>query len=173
MSERSRIFDLLLILVGAFTALFGTILTELWLIPAKQNKLHQNELIENRLSKLYAPLIIATANGQFSMTGDLVFYRVYEVMEEYGYLADDEMMNKYLEFVGLCRFTGYDDLKEGSPISKPLPIDVIIEVVRQRKPPLEWTADSLEKAIKVEKEFIELLLMDYDKSRKTFYIVNQ
>jgi len=94
-------------------------------------------------------------------------------MEEYGYLADDEMMNKYLEFVGLCRFTGYDDLKEGSPISKPLPIDVIIEVVRQRKPPLEWTADSLEKAIKVEKEFIELLLMDYDKSRKTFYIVNQ
>ena len=173
MNERSRIFDLLLILVGAFTALFGTILTELWLIPVKQSKLHQYELIEKRMSMLYTPLIIATASGQLSMIGDLVFHKVYEIMEEHGYLADEEVMNKYLEFLGLCMFASYDDLKEGSVFSQPLPSDVIIEVVRQRKPPLKWSADSLEKAIKVEKEFIQLLLKYYEEARKTFHIGNE
>jgi hypothetical protein len=60
--------------VGAIIALLSTMLTELWLTPAKQHKLHQQELMENRLSRLYSPLILATGKGQFSMTGDLIFY---------------------------------------------------------------------------------------------------
>ena len=38
LKERSRVYDLLLILVGAIISLSGTTLTELWLIPAKQQR---------------------------------------------------------------------------------------------------------------------------------------
>ena len=80
------------VLVGAITALFGTLLPELWFIPAKQHKLHQKQLMENRLSRLYTLLVLATGRGQFSMTGDIVFFKVQEIMEEHGYLADDEVI---------------------------------------------------------------------------------
>jgi len=92
--ERSRGYDLVLVLVGALTALVGTILTELWLIPAKQHRLHQAQLMEDRLSKLYTPLVLATGMGQFSITGDIVFFKVREIMTASGYLADDEVIKK-------------------------------------------------------------------------------
>ena len=82
-------------------------------------------------------------------------------------------MDKYLEFVGLCRFAGYDDLKDGSLISRPLPDNVIIEIIKQRKPPLKWDVDSQEKAIKMEKDFYQVLLKHYTGARKTFSIGNE
>ena len=132
MEKRPIYYDVLIILIGAGIALVGTILSELWLIPAKQNKIHAQQLIEYKLSKLYTPLIIATGKGQFSMTGDIIFYKVHEIMEEYGYLSDDEVINKYIEFFGLCRFAGFDELLEGSLFSEPLSRDVILEIAQDR-----------------------------------------
>jgi hypothetical protein len=107
------------------------------------------------------------------MTGEITFYKVQGIMNDHGYLADQEVMDKYIEFVGLCRFASYDDLKAGSLVQKPLPGDVIIEIVKQRRPPLKWDADSLEKAIQVEKDFNEVLLKHYKRARKTFSIGNE
>jgi hypothetical protein len=97
--KRSSVYDLFLVLVGAIIALFGTVLTELWLIPVRQQKLHHQELLENRLSRLYTPLFLATGKGEFSMTGDIIFYKVREIMDQYGYLADQQVMDKYIEFL--------------------------------------------------------------------------
>jgi hypothetical protein len=172
LNKRSRVYDLILILMGAIIALLSTVLTELWLIPAKQEKLHHQELLENRLSRLYTPLILATGKGEFSMTGDIIFYKVREIMDQYGYLADQEVMDKYIEFFGLCRFASYDDLRRGSFLSKPLPNDVIVEIVKQGRPPLKWDADSLDKAIQVEKDFNQILLKHYKRARDTFLLAN-
>ena len=173
MDKRPWVHDLILVLVGAAIALSSNVLNELWLIPRKQQKLHHQELLENRLSRLYTPLILATDKGQFSMTRDITFYKVREIMDQYGYLADQEVMNKYIEFFSLCRFASYDDLRGGSSLSKPLPNDVIIEIVKQGKPPLKWGADSLEKAIKLEKEFNQVLLKHYKRAREAFLIENE
>ncbi len=173
MSERSGVYDLLLVLLGAIIALLSTVLTELWLIPTKQQKLHHQELLENRLSRLYTPLILATGKGQFSMTGDIVFYKVREIMDQYGYLGDQEVINKYIDFFALCRFANYDDLRRGSSLSKPLPDDVIIEIVKQRRPPLKWDEDSLKKATQVEKDFNQVLLKHYKRAREAFSMGNE
>lgn len=169
-NKKLRVYDLVLIFVGSIITLFGTVISELWLIPAKQHKLHQTELIENRLSKLYTPLIIATGKGQFSMTSDIVFYRVYEIMESYGYLADKEIVDKYIEFIDLCRFADYNELKEGASLPMPLSNDIIIEIIKQRKPPLKWTSESLRKALHAEKRFIRLLLKHYNEAQQSFSI---
>jgi len=91
-------------------------------------------------------------------------------MDEYGYLADQEVMDKYLEFVGLFRFAGYEDLKAGSLTSRPLPDDIIMEIIKERKMPLMWDGDSLLKALQVEKDFMKLLLQHYERARKKFLI---
>ena len=168
MNDRSRIYDALLIVLGAFIAFIGTVFTELWLGPAKQAKIHQHEIIEHRLSKLYAPLVLATGKGAFSMTSDLVFYKVQNIMDDYSYLADSEVVDKYIKFVSLCRFAGYEDLRTGTSIHKPLSSDVILEIVKQRKPPLKWTPSSLKEAIQMEKDFNIVLLKYYDSARKRY-----
>ena len=102
------------------------------------------------------------------MTSDLVFYKVQDIMDEYGYLADPEVVDKHIEFVSLCKFAGYEDLRTGSLIQKPIPNEVVLEIVKQKRPPLKWTANSLEEAIRVEKEFNRILLKHYDGSRHSF-----
>ena len=168
LKNQSWISGLAPVLLGALIAYLGTITSELWLIPAKQEKIHRNEIAELKFSKLYAPLVLATGKGQFSMTGDMVFYKVHEIMEEYGHLADEELVTKYIEFLGLSKSASYDDLKSGSPIQMPLPDDVVIEIIKQRKAPLVWTPSRLEKALKVEQEFNAILLEKYSKAREAF-----
>jgi len=106
------------------------------------------------------------------MTSDLVFYKVQGIMDEYSHLADSEVVDKYIEFVSLCRFAGYEDLRTGSSIQKPFPNDLILEIVKQKNPPLKWTANSLEEAVRVEKDFNRILLKHYDRARHSFLAKN-
>ena len=167
MRERLRGSIWLTLLVGGCLPLVTLIIDRFWLTPKTVSIMHQRELLEYRVSRLYAPLVVVTAGGQFSMTSDLVFYKVLDIMSEYGYLADDEVMNKYIEFLTICRFASYHDLTQGSSLRGPLPREVVLEIIKQRRPPLKWTPSSLERAIRVEKEFYRLLFLYYRKAKRS------
>jgi len=78
-------------------------------------------------------------------------------------------IKKYVAFCGLCRFADFNDLSSGTLFPKPISNEIIVEIVRQQKPPLKWSADSLKKALKAEKEFNEVLLQRYEKAREAFF----
>jgi hypothetical protein len=159
---------LLSVIIGGVMTLIGSIVTQLYLVPMKEIKTHQYALVESKLSKLYQPLLLATGYGNFSITSDIPFWKVYSILENYGYLADADFMGKYVEFLKFCRFARYDDLKEGGLIQRPLPESIIVEIIKQGKPPLKWDADSLENALKIEKEFTSLLIKFHEKAFKDF-----
>ena len=142
---------ILLIVLGSVLTIAGSVVSELWLIPAKQEKLRRQEIAEMKFSRLYAPLILATGKGELSMASDLVFYRVQDIMERYGYLGSPELIDRYIQFVMDCQFASYEELRSGGLMTKPLPKEVIVEIVKQRKPPLAWSAGSLEDALESEK----------------------
>ncbi|HDH99019.1 MAG TPA: hypothetical protein ENF70_07820 [Deltaproteobacteria bacterium] len=149
------------IIIGAAVSLTVTVLTQLYLIPSREIKLHMYQQKEHRVTRLYQPLLVSTGYGNFSMTAPGVFFKVNKIMESYGYLADQEVVEKYIEFLKLVRFVNYNDLREGNFIQKPASENLIIELIRQGVTPLEWTASSLEKALKVEKEFQNVVRKHY------------
>ncbi|MCF8146400.1 MAG: hypothetical protein K9N21_21035 [Deltaproteobacteria bacterium] len=154
-NERGRSFwtPLLAVILGGLVSIATTAILQLWLIPAKEWKGHIRELQEQRLSKLYQPLTIATLDGQATIVSDVTFYRVWSIMNEYGYLAHPELMEKYLAFLRLCEFAGYEDLKEGSFHQRPPPDELVLEIVKEKHFPLKYTAERLEKLNVSAKEF--------------------
>ena len=56
----------------------------------------------------------------------------------------------------------------GSIITKPLPNDFVIEITKQRMPPIKLTPSRLDQVLEVEKEFNELLMKYYEKARTEF-----
>jgi len=62
------------------------------------------------------------------------------------------------------RFANYKDLREGNFIQTPASEKLIIELIRQGVTPLEWTAISLEKALKVEREFQNVVRKHYEEA---------
>ncbi|RLB30251.1 MAG: hypothetical protein DRH11_15100, partial [Deltaproteobacteria bacterium] len=54
-----------------------------------------------------------------------------------------------------------NDLRKGNFIQKPASENLIIELIRQGVTPLKWTPSSLEKALKVEKEFQNVVRRHY------------
>lgn len=166
LNKRFAWLPALYLIIGAMLTFGGTVFSELYLIPSKEMRVSLNKQREYRLSKLYQPLLLATKYGNFSMTSDLIFYEIDQIMKNYGYLADQEVIDKYIEFTKVCRFAGYEDLVRGVSFKPGLSENVILEIIKQRKPPLMWTANSLESAVKIEKEFHELLVKYYEKARK-------
>ena len=102
---------ILAVILGAIISLFGSMATQYWFIPMRMQKIHQQQLVEDRFSKLYAPFVLVTGKGNISLTSDIPFYKVKDIMEKYGYLADPEVIDKYVAFLSACKFATYQDLK--------------------------------------------------------------
>jgi hypothetical protein len=89
-------------------------------------------------------------------------------MDQYGHLAEPELMRKYIEFLKNCHFAGIEDMKYQESYKGKLPENLkdnlILELVRQGKAPLMWDADSLEQALKIEKEMTVILQKAYEKA---------
>lgn len=160
--------NLIFLFAGSIMTLILTIATHLWLIPYQEKRLHQYELIEQKVSKLYQPLMLATGYGNLSLASDIPFYKVLHILEEYGYLADQEVIDVYIEFLKLCRFANYDDLSKGTMLQKPIPEGVILEIIRRGDPPLKWTASSLKTANEVDKKFHVILKRYYKQAYNDF-----
>ena len=165
--------NLLFIIAGSVLTLVGTVITHLWLIPAQEKSLHRYELLEQKVSKLYQPILLATGYGNLSLTSDITFHKVRHILEEYGHLADQEVMSKYIEFLKLCKFANYSDalISEGVPyngLEFPKPEELIIEAFKRGDLPLKWDSKKLNEALKVEKEFQEVLSQYYDKAYTEF-----
>jgi hypothetical protein len=159
---------LIAVVVGGLVSIATTTILQLWVIPAKEWKGHLRDLQEQRLSKLYQPLIIATRDGEASIVSDVTFYRVYSIMNQYGYLAQPELMEKYLDFLRLCEFAGYEDLTAGSFLQRPPPDAVLLEIVKEKHFPLKYTADRLEKLNNRAGEFQSELKERYDEAYRGF-----
>ena len=159
---------ILYVIIGSVLTLTMTILTHLWLIPAQEKRLHGYELAEQKVSKLYQPILLATAHGNSSITSPATFNKVWHILEEYGHLADPEFIDKFIEFFKLCKFAGYDDLSKGTMLQKPFPENIIIEIIKKGDQMLMWSASSLEDALKVEKGFHAVLLKYYERAKKEF-----
>jgi hypothetical protein len=167
----SGLQSFLFIIAGSVLALIGTIITNLWLIPAQEKRIHKYELAEQKVSKLYQPILFSTGYGNVTMTSDIPFYKVKRILENYGYLADQEVIEKFLEFQKLCVFADYDELVERTDmkgIVRGLPDSVLVEILKTGNMPLKWHTDSLESALKVEKEFQEVLSRYYKKAYDEF-----
>ena len=160
--------NLLFLFIGSALAIIPDTANHLWLVPYQEKRLHRYEQIEQKVSKLYQPMLLATGYGNLSLTGDIPFYKVLHLFEDYGYLADHEVIDKFIEFLKLCRFANYDDLSNGTGIQKPIPEDIIKEIIRRGDPPLEWTASTLKEANKVDKEFNIVLKKYYEQAYKDF-----
>jgi len=171
--------NLLFIIAGSVLTLVGTVITHLWLIPAQEKSLHRYELLEQKVSKLYQPILLATGYGNLSLTSDITFHKVRHILEEYGHLADQEVMNKYIQFLKLCKFGSYLEAIESQSfpiisqdIPKPkalsIPEELIIESFKRGDLPLKWDSEKLNEALKVEKEFQEVLSKYYDKAYNEF-----
>ena len=108
MGECSWKSEIIFLFLGAAIGFSVTASIEHWVEPAKQAKIHQHKIIEHRLSELYAPLITATGKGEFSMMSCLVFYEVQDIMDNYSYLADSELVHKYIEVLKLIEFVSIE-----------------------------------------------------------------
>ena len=157
-------------LVGAFVSLVVSFATNLWVMPKRDKQQRNFQITEQRLSLLYQPIMIATANGNFSMTSDIPFYKVYRVMEQYGYLANPKLMTKYVEFLSSCRFASLADILTQTYVDPKISSDVLKEIlkIRPENPPLAWTASTLPEALEKQKEFISLFKEDYQKALRNF-----
>jgi len=160
--------NLLFLFVGSAMTLILTIATHLWLIPSQEKRLHRYEQIEQKVSKLYQPMMLATGYGNLSLASDIPFYKVLHILEDYGHLADQEVIDKFIEFLKLCRFADYDDLSSGTSLQNPIPEGIIKEILRRGDPPLKWTGNSLEEANKVDEEFHIILKKYYEQAYKNF-----
>jgi hypothetical protein len=135
---------------------------------SQQEKTHLRELLEDRLSKLYQPLMLATCNGKCSLVGDITFYKVYDIMEKHGYIAAPELMEKYLSFLSLCEFAGYEDLQRGSLVQGPPPPDVLLEIIRGKLFPLKYGSVLFKKMNAADKEFQAELKKCYEDAYEGF-----
>jgi len=160
--------NLLFVVAGVIPAFILNITTYLWLIPSKEKSLHQYELIEQKVSKLYQPMMLATGYGNLSLASDIPFHKVLHLLEDYGHLADREVMDKFIEFLKLCRFAGYDDLSSGTMLQKSIPESIIKGILRRGDPPLKWTSSSLKEAIKADEEFHIILKKFYEQAYNKF-----
>jgi hypothetical protein len=167
----------LAIFLGGILTLSSTVITYLWLIPSQEKKIHQYELAEHKVSRLYQPILIATGYGNFSLTSDVTFHKVRRIMEEFSYLADKEVTDRYIDFLKHCQFMNMAEMLGTMPWSldldwvpgkRQLPESVIAEFVRTTHLPLKWTGSKLEKALAVEKEFQKALLKYYAKAYREF-----
>lgn len=161
------------IVIGSVLTLILTIVTHVWLIPAQEKSLHKYELAEQKVSKLYQPILLATGYGNLSLTSDITFHKVRRTLEEYGHLADQEVIYKFIQFLKLCKFGSYSDVKElDSTWAKGpalhMPDTLIIEAFKRGDLPLMWDHGKLNEALKVEKEFQEVLSNRYEKAYKEF-----
>lgn len=77
---------------GTVIALVGTIIAHVWLIPAQEKKLHKYELAEQKVSKIYQPIMLSTGCGNLTLTSDITFRKARRILEQYGHLADQEVI---------------------------------------------------------------------------------
>jgi hypothetical protein len=155
---------LIAVLVGGLLPVVAATATHLLLIPAQEKRIHEYEMAEQKVSKLYQPMLLATGYGRFSIASDIPFYKVLGILEQFGHLADQEVMDKHLSFLEHCKFAGYDEIVRGLTPTKAPPEKLIIEVLKERKPPLKWTSDSLKVALEAEKEFLTSLKIHYQRA---------
>lgn len=171
MEVGTRLRDIIIAaLVGAVVSMAVTFATNLWIMPLIGKQQRKFQIIEQRLSNLYQPIMIATANGNFSLTSDIPFYKVRRVMEQYGYLADSKLSAKYVEFLKSCRFASLTDLLYKTEIGSRLPTDALREVIKigSESAPFAWTASTLPEALAKEKEFVTLFKEEYQKALRDF-----
>ena len=120
MNAGTRLRDIVVAaIVGAVTSLAMSLaisyVTNVCIMPLRDKQQRKFQITEQRLSNLYQPIMIATANGNVTMTSDIPFWKVYRVMEQHGYLAEEKVMNKYIEFLGACHFASLGDILSKSP----------------------------------------------------------
>jgi len=171
MDTNTRLRDILLAaVVGAVVSLAISFATNLWIMPLRDKQQRKFQITEQRLSNLYQPIMIATANGNLSITSDIPFYKVYRVMEQYGYLAAPKLMNKYIEFLNSCRFASLTDILSKGHTDPQITPEVIKEIIKLRpeNPPLAWTASTLPEALEKQKEFISVFKEEYQKAFHDF-----
>jgi hypothetical protein len=173
MTTNTRLRDIIVAaVVGAVVSLAISFATNLWIMPLRDKQQRKFQITEQRLSNLYQPIIIATANGNFSLTSNIPFYKVYKVMEQYGYLSEPKLMAKYIEFLTMCRFASESDIFSQSGIGPEIPLDLLKELTRivaeKEKPPLKWTPSYLEEALEKEKEFIKIFKEEYQRAYREF-----
>lgn len=171
MNTNTRLRDIIAAaLIGAFVSLGVSFSTNLWIMPKRDKQQRNFQITEQRLSLLYQPIMIATANGNFTMTSEIPFYKVYRVMEQYGYLADNKLMTKYIQFLGACRFANLSDIVSKTYVYPKISPDMLKEIIKMRpeNPPFAWTASTLPEALTKEKEFIGIFKEDYQKALQDF-----
>jgi len=164
-----------LIATGSILTLILTIITHLWLIPSQEKRMHRYEMAEQKVSKFYQPILIATANGNLTITSDVVFHKVRRIMEEYSHLADKEVTDKFIAFYKLCEFADLKDmimqLTEYMALSqrkRALPEVVLAEIIKNKELPLKWHVGNLENALEAEKAFQTVLKEYYQKAYEDF-----
>ena len=159
---------LIMVVIGSVLTLILTVVTHLWLIPSQEKRMHRYELAEQKVSKLYQPILLSTGYGNLTLTSPGPFMEVKKTLKEYGHLADEEVIDKFIDFLKLCDFANYEDLTKGSSLQKPLPDDIILEIIRKGDPVLKWDSTSLANALKVEKEFYSVVRKYYKKAYEDF-----
>ncbi len=90
---------LIAVLGGGLLPVVAAIATHLWLIPVQEKRLHKYEMAEQKVSKLYQPMLLATGYGSFSITSDIPFHKVWGILGQYGHLAEQEVMDEFLNIL--------------------------------------------------------------------------